>query len=164
MIFLITLVFISSNLQFQIEYLKNKNFQVDFTERIFYENSNIVDTFSGTLIRTDKTIEMQVEYPDKTVYRLKGDTLWTYSPESGDSSCDVIPGVYKWLDFSYILNDSVFKVILDYQNSLITILPRDTLSQFKEAHLILRDSLVKELEIKLEDRSIYFEFSNWRFL
>lgn len=163
MIFLITLVFISSNLQFQIEYLKNKNFQVDFTERIFYENSNVVDTFSGTLRRTGKILEMQIKYPDKTVYRLKGDTLWTYFPESGDSSRDVIPGVYKWLDFGYLLNDSVFKVIPDYQNNLITIFPRDTLSQFREVRLILQDSLVKKLEIKLKDRSVYFEFWDWRF-
>jgi len=163
MILLITLVLFSSSLQIPIEHLKNKNFQVEFIEKIFYENSSVVDTFSGTLRSIDSALEMHVKYPDKAIYKLKGDTLWTYFPETGDSSRDVIPGAYRWLNFNYLLNDSIFKITPSYENNLITIFPRDTFSQFEEVRIIFQDSLVRSLEIKLQDRTIYFEFRNWRF-
>lgn len=164
MILLIKFILFSSSLLYPIEYLKNKNFQVEFIEKIFYENVSVVDTFRGTLISTDNVLEMHVKYPDKAIYKLKGDTLWTYFSETGDSSRDVIPGAYSWLNFDYLLNDSIFKLIPSNENNLITVFPRDTLAQFKEIRIFFQDSLVRRLEVKLEDRTIYFDFRNWRFL
>gem|GEM_PF-1043381 len=142
-----------------VQKFQQYDFKVDFYETVYYKNTNIVDTFQGTIKKVSDKMEMNITTPYKGKYEIFGDTL--LSIVDGDSSFFPLEeDATKLLDFSF-LGDTT-SLIIQIEGNRMELKPRGD-SWFNYIKLLEKEELPVTLEVDDNEKVTKFYFNNWRF-